>query len=154
MYGFLLLLLPEGLLARICSELCVWLAGQDLEEEVLALLVLQEQLEEERNLREGVELLQPHAPALSQCRRLPELERGESDRDDLGNPPFGLKLGEEAHLGYVESRNLLKHRLLAVALVDAVDCLGALEDLLLVVFEVKNYIQRLGYVSILEEFQI
>jgi hypothetical protein len=152
--GFFLFLLPEGLLARICPKLCVRLAGEDLEEEVLALLMLQEQLEEEWDLREGVELLQPHAPALSQCRRLPQLQGGESNRDDLSDPSFGLKLGKKAHLGYIKSRNLLEHRLWAVALVDAVDCLGALENLLFVVLEVENSIQRLGIVSIFEELRV
>ena len=83
------------------------MTSQDLEQELLALLVLQEELEEERDLREGVELLQPHAPALSKRRGLPELQGGESHRDDLCHTTFCLELGKEAHLRHIKGSHLL-----------------------------------------------
>ena len=58
-----------------------------------------------------MELLQPHAPALSESRGLPELERCQGHRNDLCNSTLALKLGKKAHLRNIEGGYLLEKRL-------------------------------------------
>jgi hypothetical protein len=148
-----------GLLSPVRLQLRVRLAGQHLEEQLLALLVLEEQLEEERDLREGVQLLEPHAPAGCEGAALPERERGQGHRDDLGHPSLGLELGEEAHLRDVEGGYLLGVGLAAVRagalqLLEALDLGRALQHLLPVVLQVKDPVELLGPTHVLEELLV
>jgi len=118
--------------------------------------MLQEQLEEERDFGEGIELLEPHVPALGERSGLPELQRSDSDLDDLGYSTFGLKLCKEAHLWDIVCRNLLHLSVGSITstrfeFLQRLDLFGILEDFLSVILEVKDAVQVFSATLVLQE---